>query len=309
MHETIKGQVESIRVIRDGWGKIELLAGSARERTTVTGHPLGIEVGDTIEVDGAWSSHPRYGRQFKADAMRTVAPSDASGAIEWILSRLPKVGRKRATAMVERWGLPGLWQVLEERPHELTAITGITPAGAERIGEAYRQHIGERDRIVALRGWGLSDRQAARVCAKWGADAIEKLRADPYVLALEIDGFGFLRSDAVARKMGLPADHPSRIRAGLVHMLSEARTAGHCYVPAAKLIAMTARLLGVPEGAVRREANRALDDGRIVLRVGRAYEPELDEAEQDVADAVRRMLRGERGERGRSEGGKRSEAA
>lgn len=307
MTETLRGQVESIRVIRDGWGKLELLTGSARERTTVTGHPLGIEVGDTIEVDGAWSSHPRYGRQFRADAMRTVAPSDASGAIEWILSRLPAVGRKRATAMVERWGLPGLWQVLEERPHELTAITGITPAGAERIGEAYRRHLGERDRIVALRGYGLSDRQAAKVCAKWGADALEKLREDPYLLALEIDGFGFLRSDAVALKMGLPRDHPSRIRAGLAHLLSEARTAGHCYVPAGKLIAMTARLLGVPEGAVRREANRALDDGRIVLRVGRAYEPELDEAEQDVADAVRRMLR--RMLRGCGEGGERSEAA
>ena len=94
--ETLRGQVDHVRVIREGWGTIALLHGSARELAKVTGHPLGVEVGDTIQVEGEWTTHPRYGRQFKASSIRTIAPSDASGAIEWILSRLPGVGRKRA---------------------------------------------------------------------------------------------------------------------------------------------------------------------------------------------------------------------
>lgn len=301
--EALSGQVESVRIVRDGWGYLTILYGSDRERATVVGHPLGIATGDTVECDGLWTTHPRYGRQFKARSIRTVAPFDASGAIEWMLARLPGIGRRRATEIVTRWPIPELWTVLGERPQELATIDGITPERAAKIGAAYQTHLADRDRVVALRSWGLSESQASRVVAKWGDAALEHLRADPYLLAQEIDGFGFKRSDEVARKMGLPADHPSRIRAGLEHLLSEARQAGHTYVPAAKLIAMGARLLGVPEDAVVREGRAAMEAGRMVRReapgrdgepVQRVYSPGLDEAEQAVAEAVRRLLRGER---------------
>ncbi len=295
--DTIRGQVEQVRLIRDGWGTITVLHGSANERAAVTGHPLGVEVGDTVEVQGNWTTHPRYGRQFKADAMRVIAPSDAAGAVAWILSRLPGIGRKRATQMVERWPLPEVWDVLSQRPHELAVIDGITEERARKIGEAYRAVEGERERIVALRGWGLTDRQAARVVEKWGTGAVEKLRADPYLLAEEVAGFGFLRADAVALKMGVPHDHPSRIRAGLVHLLEEARAVGHCYVPAGKLIAMGARLLGVASSAVVREGRSAIAEGRMVQRAARGgeathiYDAQLERAEQAVADSIVRLLR------------------
>ena len=304
---TLRGQVHSTRVIRDGWGTLELLAGSDDGRVSVTGHPLGIEAGDTVEVTGSWQTHPRYGRQFRADAIRVVAPSDAAGAIAWICSRLPGVGRKRATAMVERWPLPDVWEVLRERPWELAVhIPGITPARAAHIGTQYREVEHERERIVALRGYGLTDRQAANVVAKWGAETLETLRADPYQLS-QIYGFGFKRSDAIAQKMGLPANHPSRIRAGLEHMLEEARGHGHCFVPAGKLIAMTARMLS--EGAVRRvteaevvrEGRAFIDAGRATQREGRGakgesvarvYLADVDEAEAAVVRAVVRLVRG-----------------
>lgn len=298
--ETLRGQVERVRIVRDGWGTLVLLHGSASERATVTGHPLGVEEGDTIQVEGQWTTHPRYGRQFKASSIRTIAPSDSAGAIEWILSRLPGVGRKRATEMLERWPIPEVWEVLDRRPHELAVIDGITPKRAADIGRRYAEVSGERDRIVALRGWGLTDRQAARVVEKWGAEALEKLRENPYLLSEEVHGFGFLRSDAVAVRMGLPLDHPSRIRAGIVHVLREAKAQGHTYVPAGKLIAMTARMLGpaVDEGAVVREGRAVIAAGEMAQREARAgaathiYPAELEEAEASVAASIQRLARG-----------------
>lgn len=296
----IRGQVEASRVISQGWGTLTVLYGSDNERATVTGHPLGIEVGDTVEVTGDWTKHRKFGLQFKATTIRVVAPSNAAGAIAWILSRLPGVGRKRATAMVETWGLPELWAVMEKHPGELAAISGITDARALEIGRVYLEVAHERERIVALRGYGLSDRQASTVVEKWGADAVEKLRADPYVLA-EIYGFGFKRSDAIAMQMGLPANHPSRIRAGLESMLEEARGKGHCYVPAAKLIAMTSRALGVTEREVIREGRAYIAGGKAVQREGinrkgenvaRVYSAKTDAAEGDVARAVARLIEG-----------------
>lgn len=307
MAETISGQVERVSIKREGWGTLDVLYGSARETATVTGHPLGVKKGDTVEVVGAWTKHPKYGPQFKADKIRVVAPSDAIGAIEWICSRLPRVGRKRATEMIARWPLPEIWAVLASRPGELVVIDGITPQTAARIGAAYRKVEGERERIVALRGWGLSDRQAARVVEKWGADALERLRANPYLLAEQIDGFGFLRSDAVAMRMGLALDHPMRVRAALGHLLKEAKSAGHTFVPAGKLIAMTAKLLAgaVTEQAVLREGRAVIQAGKMVQREARGgeathiYAPALDAAEQAVADAVKRLGRSKRDGRGR----------
>ncbi len=298
MSETLRGQVEAVRVIRDGWGTMTVLCGSAQERAAVTGHPLGIREGDTVEVEGEWTTHPRFGRQFKASRIETVAPSDARGAIEWIRSRLPGVGRRRATEMLERWPVPEIWEVLEERAHELACIDGITHQRALAIAEAYAKVAHEREVLVALRGWGLTDGQAARVVARWGAEAPAKLREDPYILADEVYGFGFKRADVVALRMGLAIDHPSRIRACLLYLLGEAENRGHCYVPAPKLVNMAAAHLNVASELVWRAGRDIVASGRMVQREvegskgARVYPAELAAAEASVAASVRRLVTG-----------------
>lgn len=307
MAETIRGQVESVRVFRDSWGIITLLGGSANERTTVTGTVLGFDVGDTIEVRGDWTDHPKWGRQFKARQIETIVPNDTLGAIEWLRGRLPMVGRKLATEMVERWGLPRLWEVLEHapgaaaaergelappEPSPLCELRGITPARAAAIHRAYRTHRAERDRIVAMKRYQLTDRQIGKLTEKFGERALEEVRRDPYCLIELVDGFGWQRSDDLARRMGLPTDHPSRIRAAVLHLLQEAEGAGHVYVPAGKLVGMAVRLLGgVSEAQVRREANELLDTSKIVRRGPAVYRPPLAEAEAAVAESVVRLLR------------------
>lgn len=293
--ETIRGQIESLRVLTDTWGKVVVLHGSDRERADVVGTVLGLREGDTVEAHGVWSTHPRWGRQFKAKEIAVVAPSDAAGAVEWCRGRLPGVGRKIATEMVERWPPPELWEVLRgdydvEGTSPLVTIRGITHERAHEIAAAYRQHEAERDLMVALKSYGLTDGQCAQVVQAYGAAAPQRLREDPYALIDELHGWGWKRADALALRMGLPADHPGRVRACLEWMLGEAKGAGHVYVPAGKLVAMVARELSVPPAAVKREANVLLDAGRLVLRGSAAYRADLAEAEEGVAASVRRLL-------------------
>lgn len=321
MQTTIKGQVEQVKLPPRGrgWGVITLLVGSANERASVTGHPLGIEVGDTIECVGQWENHPRFGKQFAARELRTLVPSDASGVIAWMLARLPAIGRKLATALVEEHGIPGVWDVLEHHPEKLAAMRGITPERARKIHERYVQLLPERDRVVQLKGYGLTDRQIARLTEAFGERVVDELRRDPYQLIERVDGFGWARADELAMRMGLPADHPSRIRAGIAHVLEEARAAGHCFVPAGKLIAMSARMLGVGDAQVVREGRELIAAGKLAQREGaargggpgagagsggaaartagaaggtvaRVYLSAVDEAEQAVARAVLRLV-------------------
>lgn len=291
--DTITGQVRAMRIVRDGWGIAQVALASGDAVTPVVGTLLGFEVGDTVEAQGTWTTHPQYGRQFKARIIRTLLPSSADGFITWISRRLPGIGRKRATALVEHWGSP-------ERVHEallapgaereLAAVPGIGEAAAAKIVAAYREVSGERERMSAFAAYGLTDRQIARVMDAWGEHALERLREDPYELIECVDGFGFKRADAVALAMGTPRAHPSRICAALHHVLGEAETAGHCYVPAGKLVAIAAGLLEVAAADVWPHLRTVTDGRRAVDRSGWVYRSSTDRAEASVASRVVEML-------------------
>jgi len=275
--EVLCGELADVRVLREGWGRATL-----RDGSVITGTVLGLHVGDAVEARGRWDESSRYGRQFKAANIRTTLPVDNRGAVAWLSSRLPGLGPKRATELVQRYGVPNLYTVISERPEELCSIKGITPELAQRIREEHDRVRGEAEEMVTLLSF-LSDSQVRKCKELWGKRTLEILREDPYRLAEEIPGFGFLRADEVARRMGLPTDHPSRVRACLVHVLREAEGEGHCYVVRRTLLAMATELLVVRVGLVGAELDRLLEEGRAVEEDSCVYLPDTHAAERDVA--------------------------
>ena len=65
--EEIKGTVKSIifRNEENGFTVLELVDAAGDEITAVGPLPLA-NVGERIEVSGAWTEHPTYGRQLRA---------------------------------------------------------------------------------------------------------------------------------------------------------------------------------------------------------------------------------------------------
>lgn len=282
--ETVRGEVVEARVLKEGWGRARLKNGEC-----IMGTVLGISTGDTIEARGRWSEDARYGKQFKAQTIRTTIPSDSRGAIAWLSSRLPGLGAKRATELVQRFGVPNLYEVIAQRPEELCSVKGITPELAEKIRAEHERVKGEAEEMTTLLGW-ITDSQVRKCKELWGKKTLAILREDPYRLAEEISGFGFKRSDEIARKMGLPHDHPSRIRACIVHVLREAEGEGHCYVPRRKLLAISTEELGVRVGLVGAELDHVLEDGRAVDEDERVYLPDTHDAERDLALRLGSMI-------------------
>lgn len=290
--ETIRGELVSQRIVgADMWGIAELRVGADGRTVTATGNLLGTSPGDTLELDGVWTTHPKWGEQFKVRALRVVVPQDNSGAVKW-LAKLPQIGRQRATALVERFGVPGIWEVVEKTPELLEQVPGITAVRRDEITCRYHEVRHARDREARLLGWGLTQGQITRVLAKWGEQAEEVLREDPYQLCDEVYGFGFTRADAVARRMGLSQDAPPRLRAGVMHVLREmAADGGHCYLRRPKLLGAAARLLSVDIGLVARQLDHVLVEGRAYEDdEGRVYLSHLHHAEGEVAAAVADLL-------------------
>lgn len=306
----LRGEIQQFNTrTADGWGTGVLLLGRrratgsdvARGRTsgsqdesstvTITGKLLGARVGDAVELEGSYVFHERWGRQFKIRACTVVRPDGPDGAVRWMASRLPAVGETRARALVERFG-EQLWDVLEHEPHRCAEVDGITAERALEIGAAYKEIAGERVHMVALRGWGLTDNQIGRCVERWGSldKVVPTLMENPYLLAQEVHGFGFKRSDEVAAKMGIAKDAPARLRAGVEHVVGEAATEGHVFMWGRALQRVAAELLGVSEPAVVPPIKEVAAAGRFVRRGPRVYLRRLDHSEERVARQLLRAL-------------------
>lgn len=290
--DTLTGELTAFRAVgSDGWGFGTLL--TEREAVSVVGKLVGVRAGESVELEGVWGEHPKYGRQLRVRKCTSVMPQTEDGTVAWLASTLPSVGPGRARALVERFGAQ-LWEIIHSDPMQLASVPGITPARVEEIRAAYLKHEADRDNMIRLRGWGLTDNQIARCLEEWKTleTVVERVRENPYQLADYVHGFGFERADKVATRAGVTHDSPARVLAGVRHVLGESRTDGHCYLRIGEVVRRSVALLGVERSAVG-DALRAAISGRHMVRRGpRLYSCRIDGAENDCAHDLVRMMGG-----------------
>lgn len=219
----------------------------AREQVTVVGELVGVQEGLPLRLRGQWVEDKKFGRQFKISTYQLRSPETLVGIEKFLGSGLiPGIGPALAGAMVKKFGHETL-QVIEKTPQRLTEVAGIGTQRAASIAEAFAVHAHVQDVMVFLRGHGISPAYAARIIKKYGKDAINVVRANPYRLAHDIWGIGFRKADQIAQALGIARDAPERLEAGLLHALETASEDGHMHVPDEELFAQTAELLGVAQ--------------------------------------------------------------
>ncbi|HTM21833.1 MAG TPA: helix-hairpin-helix domain-containing protein, partial [Kofleriaceae bacterium] len=210
---------------------------------TVVGALLGVPEGTPLRLHGEWVDDPRYGRQFKVDSYQTRTPETRAGIERFLGSGLiPGIGPELARRIVDRFGLETL-EIIDRNVQRLGEVEGIGPSRLAGIADAWVQQRKLQDVMVFLQGLGVSAAFARRIHERWGTDAVAIIRKNPYRL-VDIWGIGFRTADGIARRLGIAADAPERLEAGLVHALGELAEDGHTYAPADHLLAAAAELLG-----------------------------------------------------------------
>ena len=291
-HRVVGESFWSIATVRLGPGAYDGLSGAAGNTVPAVGKLLGAQLGDTVELEGYWDVHKKFGRQFKVRTCRVVVPQSDNGVIAWLSMRLPNVGRGRARAMLDHFGgAEALWRVVEDEPARLVEVAGITAERADQIVDAYVRFRAERDRMIRFRRWGLTPHQVSQMLMAWGDDAEAKLRDNPYELAKHVDGFGFLRADVIAERMGVPRDSVPRIECGLHHTMEQATGHGHVYVATGKLVKLAAeKVLRLDGDKVALHLAIMRKRGDFVQHGKRTFTRRLNRHEQRCADAVRAFL-------------------
>lgn len=289
--ETITGELRAHRIVgEDFWSIATIRTRDGDE--PVVGKLLGAQVGDSVECEGEWSTHAKYGRQFRVKSCAVTVPQTNNGVIAWLLMRLPNVGAARARAMLDHFGgAAKLWDTIEYTPQRLAEVDGITPERVESIVKAYHGFRDERDRMIRFRAWGMTENQIARMLVEWGADAEERLQKNPYELAELVDGFGFILADRIAQRMGIPLDSVGRIECGLRHTMQQATGHGHCYVATGKLVKLAAeKVLRIDGDLVAKHLGIMRGRGEFVQHGKRTFTRKLNRDEQRCADMIRALL-------------------
>jgi exodeoxyribonuclease V alpha subunit len=219
---------------------------------TVVGPLLGAQPGESLRLQGRWTSHPQYGRQFQVEAYTTVLPATIQGIRRYLGSGLIKgIGPKMAERIVDHFG-PATLEVIEQQPGRLVEVPGLGPKRTQMITAAWAEQQAIKEVMVFLQGVGMSTSLGVRIYKTYRDDAIEVVRREPYRLATDVWGIGFKTADQLARSLGIPHDSPQRVKAGLQFALSQASEDGHCYLPETELVTKATELLEVDLGLTGR---------------------------------------------------------
>lgn len=282
--ETLSGQIERITYTNEetGYTVAQVRVNGRSLPVTVVGSLLAPTEGELLHMEGEWTVHPRFGRQFKVHRHETRVPATEEGIRRYLGSGMIRgIGEKYAKRIVDKFGSRTL-VVIENEPEKLAAIEGIGKKRIERIRKAWADQQEVRNVMVFLQGHGVSPAYAAKIFRKYGQRSIAVVQANPYRLAADITGIGFSIADRIAEKIGIDKNSPDRVEAGVLHTLWAKAGEGHVFYPFAQLVSQCSKMLGVDPLQVKKAVRDLHRTDRIVIEERR----KLPDAPSEDHDAV-----------------------
>lgn len=290
--EIIQGSICAVvyQNAENGYAVLKLDQGANQIITVVGTIPLPV-VGEQLMVTGKWGNHSSYGRQFEAEFLERLMPQTALEIQAYLGSRAIKgIGPRTAARIVDKFGEQTLL-IMEREPERLSEIPGISREKAKAIGEEFRLQVGMRQLMDFFAIHHLPAELAVRTYKLYGNSATELLYDDPYLLMEEGLDAPFAAVDRFAIELGIAGDDPRRVEAGLLFELSYNLTAGHCFLPADKLVPATAQLLTVDPETVKAALERLLEADRLIQEtlagIAVVYLPRLHDAEVYCCEALK----------------------
>jgi exodeoxyribonuclease V alpha subunit len=292
MSQQITGTVSDITFHNEenGFTVFKLSEEGSGKKVACVGVLPSIEKGETILAKGEWQTHARFGQQFNVSAFELVRPTSIQGISMLLGSGLiPNIGPSRAEKILAKFGIKTL-EVLDNEPQRLLEVEGIGRKRLQNIVEAWNRQKNIRDLALFLQQFDISLNLIYKIYKTYGEKAREILSANPYVMIDDIWGVGFIKADAIAQKFGYTQDSYKRIKAGLIHVLQEANSDGHVYLPLEETVEKSTVLLGVPRELVLFSLDHAVVEKKLIKEQECVYLPSFYNAEVQVAQLLKAQV-------------------
>jgi len=233
--------------------------------TTIIGNLSGINPGESLKLTGRWVNNKTYGEQFQVERFEVTVPATVNGIKKYLGSGLIKgIGPVMAGRIVKNFALDTL-EVIEKTPERLSEVEGIGPKRIAMISKAWEEQKEIKDIMIFLQGHGVGATYSAKIYKQYGNKAIEVVKDNPYCLARDIQGIGFLTADKIAQNMGIDPHSLIRAKGGLIYVLNELTDQGHVYYPEKDLIRKAMEILKVDEKVITQALSELTKEKEICL--------------------------------------------
>jgi exodeoxyribonuclease V alpha subunit len=267
MPTNLCGQIEKITFTNEenGFTIARVNLRGSRGVVTVIGTMMAPMAGEILEMRGEWSTHPKFGEQFKILEYKTKVPVTVYGIRKYLGCGMIKgLGPVMAGRIVDRFGKITL-DLIENDIQRLAEVEGIGKKRIAMIARAWDEQREIRDVMLFLQSHGVSSGYAAKIFKHYGKQAVAVVKDNPYRLAGDIFGIGFITADQIAAKLGIAQDAQIRVEAGILYVLNQMSDEGHVYVPHESLVSKSCEILGVDRESVVRALGILDLDQKIIL--------------------------------------------
>ena len=268
MSESITGYIDHIifRNEDNGYTVMVLKGVSEEDELTCVGSFPVVTQGASVELEGNFTQHPVYGKQFQAVRLTEKMPEDALAMERYLGSGAIKgIGAALAGRIVRHFG-DDTFQIVENEPERLSEVKGISEKKAREIAMQIAEKSDMRKAMMFFQKYGISLNLGAKIYQKYGDSVYSVLQENPYRLADDISGVGFKIADEIAYRIGIHTDSDYRIKSGMVYTLLQATGEGHVYLPKDELFQRAAELLGVDSSYMEKHLVDLAMDRKIVQK-------------------------------------------
>ncbi len=282
--EQLQGQIERITFTNEetGYTVAKVRVYGRRDLVTVIGNIVNPTPGEILKMKGEWGNHPKYGEQFKIVFCQTAVPANVQGIEKYLGSGLIKgIGPVMAKRVVKMFKEKTL-EIIESEIDRLAEVEGI---GQKRIGmirRAWEEQKEIREVMIFLQSHGVSSGYAAKIYKQYGNEAIKIVRENPYRLATDVFGIGFITADKIAEKMGFARDSELRAAAGILYVLHELADEGHVFYPYERLLVKCEEMLDIGREIIVKALGTLAADKQVVVEDVIQDSTEIQESDKAV---------------------------
>ncbi|MGA7875771.1 MAG: ATP-dependent RecD-like DNA helicase, partial [Desulfoferrobacter sp.] len=263
----LQGQIERITYANEenGYTVAKVKVSGRRDLVCVVGNIMAPMAGEVIKMQGEWKNHPKFGEQFKIVYYKSMVPATVNGIQKYLGSGLIKgIGPIMAKRIVRKFGTK-TFNVIDQDTDRLSEVDGIGKKRIEMIKRAWADQKEIRQVMVFLQSHGVSSGYATKIFKQYGNESISVVKKNPYRLATDIFGIGFITADKIAEKLGFTKDSELRAEAGILYVLHQLADDGHVYYPYEPLIEKCKEILQVDREVIVKAFGPITLDKRIVI--------------------------------------------
>ncbi|QSH41688.1 ATP-dependent RecD-like DNA helicase [Lentisphaerota bacterium ZTH] len=288
---TVRGEIARVVYANDeGTYSVLRVRDSNGQEHVVVGNISGAFEGQNLEATGKYETHREFGRQLRVEQFRFTLPSTREGIVKYLSSGMIEgIGPKYAECIVNHFGEKTL-DILDNYSVRLQEVPGIGKKRAAMISGAWKEQSAKRDTFIFLQGLGISSLFCQKLYKEYGDRTAQVVKNNPYQLADEIDGIGFLMADRIASSLGISNDAAIRLAAGAIYTINQLTAAGHCCYPTEEFVQKCAETLQVDNEQAQCGITEALTQSLLVEDSGMYYPRNLFKAESELPGHLLRLI-------------------